>query len=299
MTATNQPAAGRPEFPLAWGPRGLKVGGRPLVMGVLNVTPDSFYDGGSWGDPAAAVERGLQMLADGADIVDVGGESTRPGSRPVAPVEELERVMPVIGELHRRAPESLISVDTNKAEVADAALEAGAAVVNDISGLTFDPSLADVAAGRGAGLVLMHIQNRPADMQRDPAYADVVEEVASFLADALSRAVAAGVREERIALDPGIGFGKTLAHNLALINRLDRLHRLGRPVLVGLSRKSFIGALLGNEPGERLAGSLGAAVAAAARGAHVLRVHDVKETVQALGVAEAIAAGAAADSGER
>jgi len=299
MTAPQQSGTGRPAFPLAWGPGGLDTGGRPLVMAVLNVTPDSFYDGGRWVDPAAAVERGLQMLDDGADMVDVGGESTRPGSHPVDSSEELERVVPVIEALHRRVPQALISVDTNKAEVADAALDAGAAVINDISGLTFDPSMAALAARRDAGLVLMHIRRRPAEMQRDPAYADVVEDVAAFLTDALSRALAAGVDEERIALDPGIGFGKTLEHNLALINRLDRLHRLGRPVLAGLSRKSFIGALLGNEPGARLAGSLGAAVAAAVHGAHLLRVHDVKETVEALKVAEAIAAGTAPDSGER
>jgi dihydropteroate synthase len=294
-----QEAAVRPCFPLDWGPRGLETGRRTLVMGVLNVTPDSFYDGGRYYAPGAAVNRGLEMLAAGADMVDVGGESTRPESVPVDAAEEADRVLPVIGELHRRAPEALISIDTSKAVVAAAALEAGASVVNDISGLTFDPQMGETAARYRAGLVLMHIQNRPADMQKKPMYGDVVEEVSSFLEASLSRARAAGVAAEKIAVDPGIGFGKTPAHNLALLDRLSALHRLGRPVLVGLSRKSFIGAVLGGEPEQRLAGSLGAAVAAAFRGAHILRVHDVSASVGALRMADAVTAGARWSAGEQ
>lgn len=290
---------GRPCFSLHWGGRQLEVGRRTLVMGVLNVTPDSFFDGGRYCDTGAAVQRGLEMLAAGADIVDVGGESTRPGAVPVEAGEERARVLPVIGELHKRDPEALISIDTSKAEVADAALGAGATVVNDISGLTFDPEMAWTTARHGAGLVLMHIQNRPAEMQRNPDYDDVVEEVFEFLRDSVSRAVAAGVPGENIAVDPGIGFGKTLKHNLALLNRLDRLHQLGRPVLAGLSRKSFIGAVLGGQPEERLAGSLGAAVAAAHHGAHILRVHDVEASVSALRMADAISNGSGWNAGEQ
>lgn len=289
----------RPCFPLYWGGRSLDVGQRTLVMGVLNVTPDSFFDGGRYCGTAEAVQCGLEMLAAGADIVDVGGESTRPGAVAVEAGEELARVVPVIGELRRRAPEALISIDTSKATVADAALEAGAQVVNDISGLTFDPEMARTVARRDAGLVLMHIQNRPADMQRNPDYEDVVDEVLEFLRSAVSRAMAAGVPEVTIAVDPGIGFGKTQAHNLALLNRLSLLHRLGRPVLAGLSRKSFIGAVLGEPPEDRLAGSLGAAVAAALRGAHILRVHDVRASVDALRMADAISAGAGWNAGKQ
>jgi dihydropteroate synthase len=268
-------------------------------MGVLNITPDSFYDGGCYLDPGAAANRGLDMLAAGADIVDVGGESTRPGSAPVGAEEEADRVLPVIEELHRRDPSALISIDTSKAAVAAAALEAGACVVNDISGLNFDPQMGETAARFHAGLVLMHIQNRPADMQRKPTYGDVVHEVLDSLEASLSRALAAGVATDKIAVDPGIGFGKTPVHNLTLLDQLGRLHRLGRPVLVGLSRKSFIGAVIGGEPEQRLAGSLGAAVAAALRGAHILRVHDVAASVDALRMADAIASGARWRAGEQ
>lgn len=298
-TEEGRATAARPSFPLDWGERGLDTGRRTLVMGVLNITPDSFYDGGRYFAPGAAVNYGLEMLAAGADMVDVGGESTRPGSDPVDAAEEADRVLPVIRELHRREPEALISIDTSKAAVAAAALEAGASVVNDISGLTFDPQMGETAARFQAGLVLMHIQNRPVDMQQKPQYGDVVEEVYRFLETSLSRALAAGVAAEKIAVDPGIGFGKTPAHNLDLLDRLSRLHQLERPVLVGLSRKSFIGTVLGGEPGERLAGSLGAAVAAALRGAHILRVHDVEASIGALRMADAIAAGARWSAGER
>jgi len=289
---------GHPAFPLAWGREGLETGRRTLVMGVLNVTPDSFYDGGRHRDSVEAVRCGLEMLAAGADIVDVGGESTRPGAEPVTAERETDRVLPVIRGIHRREPDALISIDTSKAGVAEQALAAGATVVNDISGLTFDPLMAETAARHRAGLVLMHIQNRPADMQDGPVYDDVVEEVFSFLASSLDRALAAGVAREKVVLDPGIGFGKTPAHNLALLNRLDRLQELGRPLLVGLSRKSLIGAILGKEPEERLAGSLGGAVAAAFLGAHILRVHDVAETVDALRVADAIRCVPDRDTGE-
>jgi len=298
-TAGSMDVATRPCFPLYWGDRSLDVGQRTLVMGVLNVTPDSFFDGGRYCGTVEAVQRGLEMLAAGADIVDVGGESTRPGAVAVKAGEEQARVVPVIRELRRRAPEALISIDTSKATVADAALEAGAHVVNDISGLTFDPEMAGTVARHDAGLVLMHIQNRPADMQRNPDYEDVVGEVLEFLRRAVSRAVASGVPEVKIAVDPGIGFGKTQAHNLALLNRLSLLHRLGRPVLAGLSRKSFIGTVLGGPPEDRLAGSLGAAVAAALSGAHILRVHDVRASVDALRMADAISAGAGWNAGKQ
>jgi len=241
---------------------------------------------------------GSEKLAVGADIVDVGGESTRPGAEQVEAAEEMDRVLPVIEEIHRQAPEALISVDTSKSVVAEAALRAGALVINDISGLIFDPLMAETVARHHAGLVLMHIQNRPEDMQHDPRYGDVVEEVFEFLRASMERATSAGVMVDKIAVDPGIGFGKTVDHNLILLKRLSWFHQLGRPVLVGVSRKSFIGAVIGGEPGERLAGSLGAAVAAASRGAHILRVHDVAESAEALRMADAIAHGAVKGTGK-
>lgn len=248
-------------------------------MGILNVTPDSFSDGGKFLAVETAVAHALQMAADGADIIDVGGESTRPGARPVPAEEETARTVPVIRMLRERT-DALISIDTRKAEVARAALAAGADIINDVSALS-DPGMAELAAETGAGVVLMHMQGSPETMQAAPRYGDVTAEVRAFLEERMALAAAQGVAAEQIALDPGIGFGKTDAHNIALLNGIPALAAAGRPVLIGASRKGFIGRLLGREADERLAGSLAAAVYAALRGAHVLRVHDVKESCDA------------------
>ena len=255
-------------------------------MGVVNVTPDSFSDGGVNFDPADAVVSARRMLADGAAIVDVGGESTRPGSEGVAADEELRRVVPVLEALGGEVP---VSIDTSKAEVARRALELGAELVNDVTALRGDPELAEVVAEAGAYLCLMHMQGEPRTMQADPRYEDVVSEVAAFLEERLRAAVEAGVAEERICLDPGIGFGKTVDHNFELVRRLDELTALGRPVVVGFSRKSSLGKLLGDPDATTgtVAASLGAAVAAYERGATILRAHDVREHVEALAAAQA------------
>ena len=253
-------------------------------MGVINVTPDSFSDGGVHLDPDIAADAARRMRDEGAAIVDVGGESTRPGSDGVTLDEELRRVLPVLERLHG---DVLVSIDTAKAEVARRALELGAELVNDVTALRGDPDLAGVVADGGAYLCLMHMRGEPRTMQRDPQYADVVSEVASFLEERLRAAVDAGIPEERICLDPGIGFGKTVEHNLELIRRLDILAALGRPVLIGISRKSTLRALTGSD--DLVAASVGAAVAAFERGATILRVHDVKQHVDALAVAGAFA----------
>jgi dihydropteroate synthase len=260
-------------------------------MGVLNVTPDSFSDGGTFLDPAAAVAHGRRMAAEGADIVDVGGESTRPGALPVAAGEELRRVMPAVeGLADAGVP---LSIDTSKAEIARAATEAGAVLVNDVTALRGDPEMAGVVAGSGADLCLMHMRGEPRTMQDDPRYADVVSDVKAFLEERLGFAVAQGIEEERVWLDPGIGFGKTLEHNLALLRRLDEIVAVGRPVVVGVSRKRFLGALTGRDEAGRLAGGLAANVLAFERGAHMFRVHDVAPTRDALAVAAATVGGAA------
>jgi dihydropteroate synthase len=258
----------------------------PSVMGIVNVTPDSFSDGGVHLDPAAAVAAGRRMLEEGAAIVDVGGESTRPGSDGVSTGEELRRVVPVLEGL-AGAP---VSIDTSKAEVARRALELGAELVNDVTALRGDPGLAGVVADAGAYLCLMHMRGEPRTMQDEPRYDDVVAEVAAFLEERLEAAVAAGVPEERICVDPGFGFGKTVEHNLELLRRLDEIAALGRPVLVGLSRKRSLGRLLGDDGATvgSEAASIGAAVAALGRGASIFRVHDVRPHVEALAVAAAI-----------
>jgi dihydropteroate synthase len=258
---------------------------RPSVMGVVNVTPDSFSDGGVNLDPVDAVASARRMLAEGAAIVDVGGESTRPGAEGVSAAEELRRVVPVLEQLSG-AP---VSIDTSKAEVAQRALELGAELVNDVTALRGDPALAEVVAESDAYLCLMHMQGEPRTMQADPRYGDVVSEVAAFLEERLGAAVAAGIAEERICLDPGIGFGKTVEHNFELVRRLDELTALGRPVVIGFSRKSSLGKLLGDPQATTgsVAASIGAAVAAYERGATILRVHDVLEHVEALAAAEA------------
>jgi dihydropteroate synthase len=257
-------------------------------MGVVNVTPDSFSDGGVHVQPAAAVAAGWRMLDEGAAIIDVGGESTRPGSEAVPLDVELARVVPVLEGLHG-AP---LSIDTAKAEVARRALELGAELVNDVTALRGDPGLADVVAEAGAYVCLMHMQGEPRTMQRNPTYEDVASEVAAFLESRIAAAVAAGIVEERICVDPGIGFGKTVDQNFELVRRLDVIASLGRPVLVGFSRKSSLGRILGDPAATTgpLAASVAAAVVAYERGATILRAHDVREHVEALTVAAAVAA---------
>jgi dihydropteroate synthase len=257
---------------------------RPSVMGVVNVTPDSFSDGGVHLDPEVAAEASRRMVGEGAAVVDVGGESTRPGSGGVPADEELRRVVPVLDRLGGQVP---LSIDTSKAPVARAALERGAILVNDVTALRGDPELAGVVAESGAYLCLMHMQGEPRTMQEEPRYDDVAAEVTAFLEERLAFAVSHGIPEDRICLDPGIGFGKSVAQNLELVRRLDVLLELGRPVLIGFSRKSSLRRLTGSD--ELLGASVAAAVAAFERGATILRVHDVKPHVDALVVAAAIA----------
>ena len=259
---------------------------RGALLGVVNITPDSFSDGGRFLDPAAAIAQGRQLAAEGAALVDVGGESTRPGAEPLPAAAELARVLPVIEALV--AEGIAVSIDTSKAEVARAALAAGAVLVNDVTALRGDPGMAAVVAEAGADLCLMHMLGEPRTMQDDPRYEDVVGEVESFLAARADAAVAAGVPRERIALDPGIGFGKTVEHNLALLRALPRLGRLG-PLLLGVSRKRFLGTITGREvAAERVAASTAAALWCYRGGAHLLRVHDVRATADALAVERAL-----------
>lgn len=249
---------------------------RVLVMGVLNITPDSFYDGGSYSSPGNAIERGLSMVEDGADIIDVGGESSRPGSCPVEADEELARVIPVIEGI-RRQSDVAISIDTTKATVAQAAVDSGAAIVNDISAMRFDPEMAGMIASTGAAVVLMHMQGTPGTMQISPRYSDTVDEIIDFLRERVETGLAAGISRERMMIDPGIGFGKRLEHNIAILRGLGAFKRLGLPVLVGLSRKSFLGDILDVPAAERLTGTISANAIAIANGADIIRVHDVKE----------------------
>lgn len=259
--------------------------GRCAVLGVLNVTPDSFSDGGLFLDADAAVAQGLRMADEGAGVLDVGGESTRPGAEPVPAEEELRRVLPVVEQLSGAGER--ISIDTSKAEVARAALEAGATVVNDVSALRFDRELAGVVASAGAECCLMHMLGEPRTMQKDPRYDDVVDDVRAFLEQRLAHAVSEGIAEQKVWLDPGIGFGKNLDHNLELLRRLDEIVAIGRPVVIGTSRKSFLGKISGCAEGERLAGTIATNVLALERGASIFRVHDVRPVVDALEVAAA------------
>jgi len=256
-------------------------------MGVLNVTPDSFSDGGKFATLDAAIEHGLRLAAEGADLIDIGGESTRPGAPAVSEEEELRRVVPVVRQLARRAGVP-VSIDTTKAEVARAALDAGAEVVNDVSGLSRDPRLAAAVAESGAAVCLMHMRGTAADMQSHATYSDLLAEVRDELRQAIMRARTAGIRQDRIALDPGLGFAKTAEHNLLLLRRLRELTELGRPLVVGASRKSFLGKLSGKPAAERLVGSVAAAVIAALHGAAIVRVHDVAATREALAVVDAV-----------
>jgi len=271
--------------------RTLTPDARPLVMGILNVTPDSFSDGGRFADAGDAVECAFRMAEEGADIVDIGGESTRPGAAPVAVEDELRRVLPAVEALAGRCRAAL-SIDTRKAAVAKAALEAGAHIVNDVSALRHDPDMLPLVAATGAGVILMHMQGTPATMQTAPRYDHVVAEVAAFLNERMQAAAAGGVALEQMAVDPGIGFGKTLEHNLLLLRHLAVLSKLGRPVAVGLSRKRFLGALTGREVDERLAAGLAGLTAAVLHGASILRVHDVAASVDAARVAAAMAGAA-------
>ena len=268
--------------------RVLEIGDRPLVMGILNVTPDSFSDGGRHFDHAQAIADGLRMIEQGADILDVGGESTRPGAAEVTADEESRRVVPVIAELCRRS-RAAVSVDTTKAVVAGRAIEAGACIVNDVSALTLDAGMPDLVRESQAGAVLMHMRGSPRTMQQNPEYGDVVEEVTRYLEGRVEALRQAGIAREALAVDPGIGFGKTVAHNVQLLASLHTLSRMGLPVVVGLSRKSFLGKLTGREVGDRLAGSLAGLVFCVLHGASIVRVHDVKESCDAVKVASILA----------
>ena len=263
--------------------RDLLSGGRKAVVGILNVTEDSFSDGGKYAERESAVARGIEMAAQGADIIDVGGESTRPGARPVSAKEEMENVIPVIRDLVAEGVNS-ISVDTTRSEVAEKAIQEGACILNDISGMTFDPRMLHVAAASEASVILMHTRGRSETMQDDLVYDDLMGEVCSYLEGAMDLAMGEGIPAERICLDPGIGFGKSIEQNLELISRIGELRSLGAAVMVGASRKSFIGRLTGADVEHRMPGSISAAVAAAMKGADMVRVHDIVETVQAMAV---------------
>jgi dihydropteroate synthase len=256
----------------------------PLIMGILNVTPDSFSDGGRWNTTDQALAHAMEMLENGADIIDIGGESTRPGAEPVSLSEEEARVIPVIRAIMART-QANISIDTSKSGVARLALDAGARIINDISAMTADPEMISAAANYGCGVILMHMQGRPHTMQIDPKYADVVTEVRDYLGARADNAIEKGVSRTSLAVDPGIGFGKILEHNVRLLRNLKSICDLGMPVVVGLSRKSFLGKLTGRNTEDRMAASLAGAVWCALHGAAVLRVHDVKETVDALRMA--------------
>ena len=254
-------------------------------MGVVNVTPDSFSDGGEWLDPLAAIAHGRELVAQGAAILDIGGESTRPGAEPVEEAEELRRVAPVLEGLADAG--ARLSIDTSKAAVAAAALDAGATIVNDVTALRGDPAMAELVAQRGCDVCLMHMLGEPRTMQRDPRYDDVVADVRAFLEERLAFAVGAGIAGDRVWLDPGIGFGKTIDHNLELLARLEEIVALGRPVVVGTSSKSFLGTITGRDTGERVAGTIATNVLALAHGASIFRVHDVAPACDALLVAAA------------
>jgi dihydropteroate synthase len=268
----------------------LDLSERTLFMGIVNVTPDSFSDGGSFLAPRAAIEHGLNLVAQGADIVDIGAESTRPGAQAVSTKQELARLMPVLQSLCRRT-DAFISIDTYKSEVARACLDQGADMINDISGLRFDPKLAGVIARAGASCVAMHIKGKPRTMQRKPVYDDLMAEVCAYLTGSIERAAAAGIPQEQVVIDPGIGFGKSAEDNFTILRRLPELKSLGQPILVGPSRKSFIGAALNLPVEQRLFGTIAASVMAVANGASIVRVHDVGAVKQAVAVAGRVLGG--------
>jgi dihydropteroate synthase len=267
--------------------KALQFGRRPLLMGIVNVTPDSFSDGGQFLDHQAAVAHALRLLDDGADILDIGGESTRPYSTPVGEQEELRRVLPVIEQVRRQRPDALLSIDTSKAAVAEAAVPAGVEIINDITGLSGDPRMLEVVHSSGVGVCAMHMQGTPQSMQDDPTYTDVVREIHDYLRQRRDALLAAGIQRERICLDPGIGFGKTHQHNVTLMANCWRFHDLGCPLLVGHSRKGFIGKWIGDKTADRTAGTIGGALALARQGVQIIRVHDVAAVREALILFEA------------
>ena len=277
-------------FSLNWPGHSLDLGKRTHVMGVINVTPDSFSDGGLYFQKETAIEHGLRLAQDGADIIDVGGESTRPFSEEVPLQEELDRVVPVVEALSR-ALQVPISIDTCKAEVARQALEAGASIINDISALRFDPEIISVAAEAGIPVILMHMQGTPGNMQKNPFYQNLIPEILDFLKLAVDRAVSGGIKNDMIIVDPGIGFGKTVEHNLEIIRELGQFCILGRPVLLGTSNKTFIGRLLNKEPHERDTGTMATIAAGALNGADIVRVHNVKKAVETVRIVDAIKTG--------
>jgi dihydropteroate synthase len=276
-----------PPRTLRLGGRKFDLSGRTRVMGILNVTPDSFSDGGRFLEPAAALDHAVAMSEEGADFIDIGAESTRPGSRAVPAKLQLARLLPVLRAVKRKV-KAPVSVDTASSVVAQAALREGADIVNDVSALSGDRRMAAVVARAGAPCILMHMKGKPRTMQRNPEYSDLMAEVTRFLAAALARGEATGIDREQMLVDPGIGFGKTVEHNLEILRRLSELQSLGVPVVVGPSRKRFIGAVSDAPPGERLEGTIAACVLAASNGANVLRVHDVKPVVRALELADAV-----------
>ena len=260
---------------------------RTLVMGVLNVTPDSFSDGGRFYTPDQAIPRAMLMVEEGADIIDIGGESSRPGGMPVSPQDEINRIVPVIEKVAKQTPIP-ISVDTYKAVVARAALDAGAQIINDITAMTSDPTMLPFAAKTGVPIILMHMLGTPLTMQTNPQYQNVISDIINYLNNAILNAKKAGVKEEQIVIDPGIGFGKTLSHNLTILHRLSEFLHLNRPILVGVSRKSFIGKILDLSVEQRLEGTAAAVAISVLKGAKIVRVHDVKEMVQVVKIADAI-----------
>ncbi len=277
----------REEFILSLGDKQLDLADKVAIMAILNLTPDSFYDGGKYTRKEKALARVEEMVSQGADLIDIGGESTRPGAREVSTEEELRRIIPIIGEI-KEFFEIPVSVDTYKAQIAQEAIEAGADMINDISGLRFDSEMKQTVAKYKVSLVLMHIKGTPRDMQNNPHYDSLLGEIISYLRESMVIAREAGIEEERIVVDPGIGFGKSARHNLEIINKLSELKSLGRPILIGVSRKSFIGNVLNLPLQERLEGSLAATCLAVTEGARIVRTHDVKETRQAIDLTQAI-----------
>jgi len=282
------------KFTLKWRDYRLDLGQRTLVMGIVNVTPDSFSDGGQFFERERAIDHGLAMAQEGADIIDVGGESTRPYSDGVSKEEEMDRVIPVIEALRKEVAVP-ISIDTIKAEVAREALRAGASMINDISALRFDPEMVKVAAAAKVPVVLMHMKGTPSDMQKDPTYERLIPEILAFLEEAVRCGLAGGIQEEMIIVDPGIGFGKTFDQNLEVIRDLHRFHSLGRPILLGTSRKAFLGHILNKQTHERDAGTMATVAAGVLNGAHIVRVHNVKKAIETVKVIDAVKRGRASD----
>jgi dihydropteroate synthase len=277
-------------FTLSWSDYSLDLSQRTHIMGVLNVTPDSFSDGGLYFQRDKAIERGLSMARNGADIIDVGGESTRPYSEKISLQEELDRVIPVVQALSKELQIPL-SIDTCKAQVARQALKAGACIINDISALRFDPDIISVAAEAGVPVILMHMKGTPGDMQRNPTYQNLIPEILDFLKEAIDRAVAGGIKKDMIIVDPGIGFGKSFDHNLQIIRELTQFSVLERPILLGTSNKAFIGHILNKEANERDTGTMATIAAGVLNGAHIVRVHNVKKTIETVKIIDAIKRG--------